>query len=274
MNEQPGSEPIDPGATDPGPDPAPPPNPAPPPAPDSLPPVAGGPPAPPDLPPGVYPATFTQPGDQPGGTGMPAPKRSRRARGIAAAAVVGLVAAFAKFGLPLLIGVAATGVVGNIFGGAYGRLPSDQQQAFERRYTAAGRHPVRRPPGRPAEGAGQRDDHDGPAPSPGRAAGRQDPPDGEAAGRGRRGDLCADREGDRNARRGRRGAPQGPRGARRRLDRPVVRHQHPGDRGGGGVDAGPCRRSGRGGADPGRHDRSLLRGGGGAARARSTGRGP
>ena len=50
---------------------------------------------------------------------------------------MGLVAAFAKFGLPLLIGVAATGVIGNIFGGPYGRLPSDQQQALERRFDAA-----------------------------------------------------------------------------------------------------------------------------------------
>jgi hypothetical protein len=157
VDEQQGPNSTHAGGAAPGPD-GPPATPdlspagAPPPAGDIPPPAPGGlppgppdlssapldaPSAPPNLPPGVYPATFTAPGEPSAGPVTPAPKRSRRGIGILAAVGVGLVAAFVKFGIPLLIGAAASGVLGSVFGGPYGRLPSDQQQAFEQRFNAA-----------------------------------------------------------------------------------------------------------------------------------------
>jgi hypothetical protein len=65
------------------------------------------------------------------------PKRRRGIIGVGAALLTALVAIFAKFGLPLLVGVAASGVLGSVFGGAYDKLPSDQKHALEARFDAA-----------------------------------------------------------------------------------------------------------------------------------------
>ncbi len=121
MDDQPGSgtpEPAPP-LDAPGPDPSPPPAPVAPAAPG-----------------GIYPATATEPG-VPVPPQVAPPKRRRGLMGGAAALVVALAAILAKFGLPLLVGVAASGVLGSVFGGAYDKLPSDQQKSLEARFDAA-----------------------------------------------------------------------------------------------------------------------------------------
>jgi hypothetical protein len=138
MDDQPGNA-LPPGPPPPEPRPAAgtPAAPEPPP-PTGLPATPPGPvaPAAPAAPGGFYPATHTEPG-APVPPQVAPPKRRRGLIGVGAALLTALVAILLKFGLPLLLGAAATGVLGSVFGGAYGKLPSDQQKALEARFDAA-----------------------------------------------------------------------------------------------------------------------------------------
>jgi hypothetical protein len=97
--------------------------------------AAGGPPAaPPDGPPAAPPDG--PPAAPPAGPPA-APKGRRWVLGVATGAAVVAVAILLKLALPLLIGTAVSGVLGNVFGGAYSKLPADQQQALQRRVDAA-----------------------------------------------------------------------------------------------------------------------------------------
>jgi hypothetical protein len=81
---------------------------------------------------GIYPAT-------PDGAAAVPPGGRRRAAWPAAiaAVVVALVALLFKFGLPLLVGTAVSGVLGGMFGGPFEKLPADQRQALEQRFDVA-----------------------------------------------------------------------------------------------------------------------------------------
>src|SRR4051795_5690488 len=105
----------------------------PPAAPPALPPPPDAPPAPAltQAPGGVYPAVASLPGDPATGPTAPSPKRRRRALGVVTGATAVVVAIFLKFGLPLLVGTAVSGVLGNVFGGSYSKLPADQQRALQ-----------------------------------------------------------------------------------------------------------------------------------------------
>jgi hypothetical protein len=98
-------------------------------------------PIPGDLPPaapgGLYPAGAFNYGT-PAAPFAPAP---RKRRGLISGAIIGAVAVIGglllKFGLPILIGTAASGVLSGFFGGPFDRLPSDQRKALEQRIDAA-----------------------------------------------------------------------------------------------------------------------------------------
>jgi hypothetical protein len=66
---------------------------------------------------------------------------ARKKRGGLVALVIGAVVVigglFLKFGLPILVGTAVSGVLGGVFGGPFQKLPSDQRQALEQRFDAA-----------------------------------------------------------------------------------------------------------------------------------------
>ena len=93
--------------------------------------------------PGVYPAVFepgTAPAAGPGGPSPSRPPQSAARRGLLALAAAGAVAVgglVVKFGLPLLFGAAASGLLGGVFGGPFEKIPDDQQQALEQRLDSA-----------------------------------------------------------------------------------------------------------------------------------------
>jgi hypothetical protein len=97
--------------------------------------------------PGVYPAVFEPgpaTGEAPSGTSSgpaappPRPGAARRGLlGIAAAAAVAVGALVVKFGLPLLVGAAAGGLLDGVFGGPFEKVPEDQRQALQQRLDAA-----------------------------------------------------------------------------------------------------------------------------------------
>ena len=90
---------------------------------------------PPPAPGGVYAAVPSAPGAV---TAPPSP--TNRRNGIIAAIAGGIVlvgALLLKFGLPILLGTAVSGVLGGVFGGPFEKLPQDQQQVLEQRFEAA-----------------------------------------------------------------------------------------------------------------------------------------
>jgi hypothetical protein len=92
--------------------------------------------------PGAYPDVALPPA-APGGfyvAGQPPIPPKPRRRGLAAAIAgvfVGIGALLAKFGLPVLLGAATTGLLSGAFGGPFDKIPSDQQHALEARFNTA-----------------------------------------------------------------------------------------------------------------------------------------
>jgi hypothetical protein len=112
-----------------------------PPAPVAPAPVAPAPvaPAPGGIyPPGVYAAGTTVTGEPVAPiTVGPEPKKRGGLIAAVIAGVLVILGLFLKFGLPILVGTAVSGVLGGVFGGPFEKLPADQKQALEQRFDAA-----------------------------------------------------------------------------------------------------------------------------------------